>query len=153
MHRILFGVDQYGDLILSQNDLLERVASRIKVGTGHTLPLRAVWHHARQRSGVEAPYDFPLETNGITYVLIVPFTEERRDHFLELLRTGDAIEQLRAIFELKQFDDEKAFNAIKAAAQQDKVRLGFRYNQGGRQVVTSSDVRTAAQLAIRRINP
>jgi hypothetical protein len=152
LHRILFGIDQYGELLRSQKDLLDRVVSRLKVGAGDALPVHSVWPHARERSGVEAPQDFPLETNGVTYVLIVPFTEERRDHFLEVLRTGNAIERQRAIHELKQFDDKKAYDAIRAAASDENVTRAFRYNQDGESIVASSVVRTVARQAIRRIN-
>ncbi len=151
LRRILYGVDQYGELVLSQHDLLNRVVDRIKEGPGIVVPARANMRHACECSGVAAPQQFPLETNGVTYVLIVPFTLQRRDHFLKLLRTGNAVDQLRAIHELKQFDDQEAYDAIRLAQKNANGKSISVYYDYGATLVTNSDVRAAARQAIQRI--
>lgn len=83
--------------------------------------------------------------------MIVPFTEERRDYFLRMLQTGDAAEQQRAIFELKQFYEEKAYQAIQAAAQEDNATPAFSYDVKGEHLITAANVREEARAAIDRI--
>ncbi|MDA1164410.1 MAG: hypothetical protein O3B13_15055 [Planctomycetota bacterium] len=134
---------------MSESELFKCVEDRIKSGPGTPLPQLKTRPHA-ERSGVTARTDFPLESSDYTYVLIVPFTVERRDHYLEDLRTGDAVTRIRALFELCQFDDPTARDAIKAATTTRSVRPSlWRTPQAGLTILTSKDVANAAKKALK----
>lgn len=147
--RVLYGVTQYGQLIMSESDLFKCVEDRIKSGPGTSLPQLKHLPHS-ERSGVTARTDFPLESSDYTYVLVVPFTVERRDHYLEDLRTGDAVTQIRALFELSQFDDPTSRAAIKAATKTSNVRSSlWRTREAGLTMLTSKDVVNAAKKSLK----
>lgn len=147
--RVLYGVTRYGQLITSESDLFTCVEDRIKSGHGTPLQQLQSRPHA-ERSGVTARTDFPLESTDHTYVLIVPITVARRDHYLEDLRAGDAVTRIRALFELSQFDDPTSRNAIKAAIKSRNVRPSvWRTRQEGFTMLTSKDVINAAKKALK----
>ena len=152
IHDVFYGVTQYGELILSESALIDAIQSQTKAPVSRQLRQRKTsWsspHFAR--SGVSAPNSFPLESNGQTFVLIVPLNESRRDHFVKKLQNGNASERLHAIWELSQYDDAKAMAAIRAATTIDNVEPSFQRNGSGVFVmVKSADVRSKANQALK----
>lgn len=146
--RLLYGVTQYGQLLHSQQALFQRIDRRIESGPGKPVRPNQRRHHARA-SGIEASADFPLESSGKTYVLIVPFNEERRDHFCRLLQVGDASQRIAAINELRNFDDAKAIRAIRDALDIGPIQPSYRYYPSGEVRMDRDDVISTAKLALR----
>lgn len=149
IHDIFYGVTQYGDLILTPSRLLQAVQTRIHTGPGKPLA------HKPQSSTADdaawAPAEFPLEASDEIYLLIVPFTIERRDHYIQVLRTGDATARIQAIHELSRFaDDETAVLAIRQATGITGVLPSYRYSRDRKfvEALTSADVRLAAKKAL-----
>lgn len=149
-----YGVTQYGDLILTPSDLLHLAQTRVRTGPGTALAHGSNSSPA-DRGGVWAPSDFPLETSDESYLLIVPSTVERRDHYIEVLRTGDATSRIQAIRELSRFVDQKSVAAIHEAKDVREVMPGCRYSWERQcvEVLTSEDVRLAAKNALDQQSP
>ncbi len=152
--RVIYGVTHHGRILLTESELLTCVRERIEGGLGVALRQDRRQPHAR-RAGVVARSDFPLETNGRTYVLVVPFTVERRDHYIQLLRTGDAATRIRAIYELRQFDDKTAFDAIQQATNLQEVRPSIVWSPYSKEPkrFTAADVANAATRAMKAPRP
>jgi len=178
--RRTFGVSQYGDLLLTETALFDAIVLRLKRRRGQTLTakkssegiLRGSDHvlihppdrkrtplvtlRVRRNFLVPAPDDFPFETTDETYFLIVPFTVERRDHFMRVLQTGNASARILAITELSYFDDEKATQAIRDVLTCTEVSPAFKpgiwsHNKKLEVLLTTEDVRAAAKRALDRI--
>jgi hypothetical protein len=110
-------------------------------------------HRYREHRGfdaVVAPVDFPLEAEDLTYVLIVSFTAARRDHYIRILRTGDAAERMHAIKELSVLDDPVAEQAIREAVTCENVTPTYEYSWDKRApvAITSKDIRQFAQRRV-----
>lgn len=118
----VYGVSQYGELLLSSSELFRAVRIRIEEGPGK--PLLRFGANAN-RQGVRAPQTFPLETNGVTYVLAVPITEQRRNHYIEVSRQGNARERMHAITELAAFGDAKSVRAIEELTHVQDVDVWY----------------------------
>lgn len=134
----IFGVSQFGELLLNSSDFLRAIRSRIEEGPGTTLGRKGT-HVAYE--GVVAPPSFPLETNGETYVMVVPITEERRDYYIQLSQSGDASERLDALHELTAFADGESADAIRTLIGVEDVEPSY----GPYRTYTAADVRRAAQ--------
>ncbi len=163
---VWFGVDQYGELLLSEASLLKAVAARVEAGPGEPLPMdrrtktnqRLGAAHPWGGAAIAAPADFALETTNETYRLVVPFTVERREHFQQVLQTGTAPARIRAIAELSLFDDKAAADAIRNATKAKDVVPAFRpgmWEGSGRSDiwVTAEDVRKVAQDSLMPRSP
>lgn len=154
VREIIYGVDEYGNLLLSETALFQAIAARLKIGPGHFSRIHrsATWvkRFGPRGAAVHAPSDFPLETSESTYVMIVPFTTERRDHFIQILKNGNALERVQAIKELVRFDDEKALNAIREATLSDNATPAFCPHWGTAPFIpcTAKSVQKAAKKAL-----
>ena len=152
---VFYGTDQYGQLHLTESSLIHSIRNHLNAPPSKRLPQRRTATFF-DRSGVSAPPYFPFETNHETYVLIVNFTERRRDYYLKLLRTGDCAERLDAIGELSVFDDSVAVAGIEAATKASDVEpshiFGLKDPRVGAAPVEPDEmVRTAARNAIKKL--
>ncbi|WP_166826752.1 hypothetical protein [Thalassoroseus pseudoceratinae] len=145
---VYYGVTQYGNVVLSERVLLETLSGRLRAKTGPTIDPNPRVAHAR-KSGVVAHSDFPLESGGETFVLIVPFTTERRDYFIKMLKDGPAAEKIRAIRELRIFDDPLSRQAITEATRLDSVKSSSVFTQEGRVEIGREDVIREATAALK----
>ncbi len=144
---VYYGTTQYGKVLLSEQMLLQTVLARLAAKPTPIIKPNVRVAHAR-KSGVNAPSDFPLESGGETYVLIVPFTSERRDHFLNALKNGKALEKIRAIWGLHYFDDPSSKQAIIEATRLTSVEPTYLFNSDGRVEIGQEDVVRAAKEAL-----
>ena len=149
VYDILYGVTQYGSLLVTQSDLFDAIDVRLRSGPGRAIARKEDSPHFK-RSGIEAPRSFPLEDSDDTYVLIVPFTVARRDHYIEELKSGDAEERLHAIYELYQLVDTKALSAIRDATTCRNVEPTYDFTWSSRtvRVLRTQHVRKAARIAM-----
>ena len=149
VHDLLYGVTQYGKLLLNQSDLFSAITTQLKARRATPVARKKDSPHFK-RSGIEASPNFPLEQSDDTYVLIVSFTTARRDHFIKQLKTGDAVERLHAIHELSQLIDAKAKRAIKDAATCKNVTPSYKFTWAGEVVkeLTAEDVRKKARRVL-----
>lgn len=152
---VFYGTNQYGQIHLTESSLISSIRDHLDSPPSKRVAQRSTATFF-DRSGVTAPLYFPFETNNETYVLIVDFTEQRRDYFLKLLQTGDCAERLHAIGQLAQFDDPVALAGIEAATRASGVEPShiFALKDPGIDVapVAPDDmVRTAARNALMRL--
>ncbi len=146
----LYGVTQFGELLLTEPKLLQAIENRMKA-VHEPVKLRAgVDKHLGKDGSLPARYAaelFPLNNDDEVYYLVVPFDSSRRDYLLNQLAIGDAAEKLYALNELSIFDDEKARQAIERAVDCQTATEVFHFDKGSGQVVawTAADVRAAAK--------
>lgn len=152
LFRILYGVSQYGDLIVTQQSLFASIRKRVKDGPGDLFTRNKRRPHT-SHSGTEAPRDFPFESGDYTYVLLVPFTKERRDYHLHRLQTGSASERVDAIRNLKDFGDAESWRAIRNVAKAKNVQSDVRYLPSGQVKITFEDVLAEVTEAERWAEP
>lgn len=155
IHNSLYGVNHFGEIILTESQLTGVIADHLN--TKPTRELKQIRAKNRKhlaclsphydKSGVSAPRQFPLETNGETYVLIVSLDEARRDHFLNVIRTGNASDRIHAIWELSQFDDPTARQAIKNAINCINVQPSYERDSNG--VISKVSTKDVNQYAIK----
>lgn len=148
LFRVLYGVSQYGELIVTQQSLFAAIRNRVENGPGTILARNPRRPHTGS-SGTEAPRDFPFESSDFTYVLLVPFTKERRDYHLKRLKTGSASERVDAIRNLADFGDAESWRAIRNAAKATGIQNDVRYLPSGQIKITLKDVRAAVEEAER----
>ena len=148
LFQVTYGFSQYGDILLTQRDLFQSILQRVKSGPG--IPVK---HNDRRTlavsSGVAASPTFPLESDDQTYVLVVPFTIEFRNHYLRQLQTGTASEQVDAIRTLSYLDDSTAWQAIRDAASATNIIPDFRVFPGAMVQTNASNVQDAVTEALR----
>lgn len=152
----LYGVTQYGELLLTESKLFRAIEDRMKIAN-RPIPLRPNCGKHLGGNGAlparYAPESFALNNDDETYYLVVPYDASRRDHFLSLLANGDAAEKLYAIRELAIFDDASSTNAIENAAKCIEAREVFHFEKSSGEVVawTAADVRAAANAELQRL--
>lgn len=148
LHERFYGVDQFGRLHTTQSQLLKAVRAHLKAKPSRPVRRKRDSVHF-ETSGINAADDFPFECGDETFVLIVPFTETMRDHYIKQLVEGDAAERLYAIRRLSELEDEKAEAAIRVAAKVADVNPSYRFSWTDRTVhqITAKEVRAAAQAA------
>ena len=148
LSRDTYGFSQFGDILLTQRDLFQSIFQR--VNSGPSIPVK---HNQRRTlavsSGVAASPTFPLESDDQTYVLVVPFTIEFRNHYLRQLKTGTASEQVDAIRTLSYLDDSTAWQAIRNATTATNIVPDFRVFPGAMVQTNTSDVQNAVTEALR----
>jgi hypothetical protein len=152
----LYGVTQFGELLLTEAKLFRAIEDRIKIAH-QAIPLRPSCGKHLGSDGIlparSAPDSFPLNNDDETYYLVVPYDASRLDYFLSLLSKGDAAEKLYAIRELAIFDDTSATNAIERAANCIEAREVFHFKKSSGEVValTTADVRAAADAELQKL--
>lgn len=152
----LFGVTQFGELLLTESKLFRAIEDRVKIAH-RPIPLRPSCGKHLGGDGAlparYAPESFPLNNDDETYYLVVPYDASRRDHFLSLLANGDAAEKLYAIRELAIFDDASSTNAIEGAAKCIEASEVFHFEKSSGEVVawTAADVRAAANAELQKL--
>lgn len=148
LSRVTYGVSQYGEILLTQRALFQSIIERVKSGPGISVKRNDRRIQARA-SGVDASWTFPLESGDHTYVLIVPFTRQLRDHYLEQLNTGTASERIDAIRVLANFADSASWEAIRKAAGRKDVVADFHFFPNGMAQTGLMDVQDAVREALR----
>lgn len=152
----LYGVTQFGELLLTESKLFRTIEDRMKFAH-QPIPLRPNCGKHLGGDGAlparYAPESFALNNDDETYYLVVPYDASRRDHFLSLLANGDAAEKLYAIRELAIFDEASSTNAIERAANCIEAREVFHFEKSSGEVVawTAADVRAAANAELQRL--
>jgi hypothetical protein len=153
IYDVWYGVTQYGDLLLTESDMFRAIDAQLRVGPSQPIERKkdSLFY---ERSGIEAPRTFPLEDVNETYVLIVPFNVARRDHYLSVLRTGDAAERIHAIHELSQLIDQKSLDAIREATRCGNVMPAYEFRWSDRSVheLTANDVRRTVNAVLQGEN-
>ncbi len=149
---VFYGVDQYGNVHLTESSLFRGVRTQIAKQKSASVSRRRHCH--AKVSGIEAPAYFPLEGSEETYVLVVDFNVERRDHFVARLKDGNVAERIHAIKELAGLDDPVAVSAIKTATHVSSVQPSFVYDWHDKIVREQSDetVRNSAKKALAGIS-
>lgn len=153
LHDVFYGVDQYGKVHLTESSLVDSIRAHIDARASKAVTRRKTSPHF-SRSGIEAPPTFPLENGGETFVLVVDFTEKRRDYYLEQLKSGDCAERLHAIKELSELNDPQAYAAIEAATRASGVEPSYSFDWSDRRVHMQADaqVQTAASETLNKLN-
>lgn len=148
IREVLYGVTEYGQLLLTESDLFRTIDARLRSPPAQPVFRKKNSRHY-DRSGIEASSDFPLGCADEEYVLIVSFTVARRDHYIKVLESGDAAERIHAISELSQLIDEAARNAIRKASVANDVPVAYQWNsEHAVRVLTGAEVRTRAKQAM-----
>ncbi len=144
-----YGTTEHGRLLLTESELYEAIDARLKSEPSPPVARRPEALHHRV-SGVIAPSSYPLESEDLTYVLIVSFTVARRDHYIEKLRTGTAAERTHAIKELYQLHDPVAEQAIREAVNCKDVTPTFEYSGRLRApvAISTEDIHRRAERAL-----
>lgn len=147
---IYYGVTQYEEVLLTQSAFLRAVASRIQSGPGQLLPSKHKHHKDERHFPLRPKQGFPIGAAEVDYTILVSLSVELRDHFIEVLRTGDASDRIHAIDVLVAFDDEAAVQAIRDATQCRDVLASYVYNlgNGSLDVLTTEDVKARARHAL-----
>lgn len=155
----IYGVTQYGELLLSESSLYKGIEQRLRAAKTNSV--------ARMRKDTSSlsadkfpivlgatPWTFPLENAGEMYLIRVPSDEDRRDHFLELLKDGDSVEKIFAIEELSRMRDLKAHAAVRAATQCERATTIYHNSVVGQEVDewNVQSVRDAAFRAVQFID-
>lgn len=122
----LYGVSQYGELYLKEQVLFDAVAKRLKKGPGQPVKANTKRPHTKV-SGTEAGDGFALESSDETFVLIVPYTTQRRNHYIERLQKGTPHERIDAIRKLRDFGDSLSWKAIRLAGKIESIEPAFDY--------------------------
>src|SRR5690606_30116886 len=84
LEQYFYGVNQYGEVMMTENQLLTAVEARLKTPATPQVALR------QGQPKYFWPGTFLLDDGGRTYHFLVPMDQNRRDYYLEKLRTGDA---------------------------------------------------------------
>lgn len=154
-----YGVDQFGNLLLSESTLMRAIENRLTTSSGPRLPYieNSVFYPSKTTGVfVYVPNGFPLNNADETHFLEVPFDAKRRDYYLSKLTSGTAAARINAISELSRFkDDKKSAAAISRATTVDDVMPSFGDLRWTRIVdvdslslLNSEDVRQAAKQAL-----
>jgi hypothetical protein len=153
LHDVFYGVDQYGSVHLTESSLVDSIRAHMNARPTNAVTRRKTSPHF-SRSGIEAPHDFPFENGGETFVLVVDFTEKRRDYYLEQLKAGDCAERVHAIKELSELDDSIAYAAIEAATLASGVEPSYSCDWSDRRAYMQADahVRTVADKTLKELN-
>jgi hypothetical protein len=126
-YKMVYGVTQFGDAILTEGELFTAIQKRIEnPAEGKELGnLRTAFRHEGELKGafVGGPPGFFLNHDDWSFMLEVPYNEERRDHFVDLaLEATHPQDVIWAIDELRYFNDGgKAKETIEKIAK-DKSR-------------------------------
>ena len=145
LYDVFYGVTQFGEVLTTESKLMEIVEARIRKGPARLLGLNPKKYVGWPQTG------FALETSDETYSLIFPLSFERRDHYIKVLQTGNALDRLFAIRELAVFAESKeVVDAIRAATKcrEEDFPPGYQAIYSGEadfRVVTAADVRKAAK--------
>lgn len=152
LYRTVFGVTQYGELLLTESSLYKCIDERLRATKTPIIPSR---RNYSMRSGLAVVYgetseDFPLTNDSEIHCLVVPSDENRRDHFLEMLKNGDAVEKMFAIGALSSFKDAQSEAAVRNSIQCDSSTTVFR---GGifTQEIHESYVKTIRNTAAKAV--
>lgn len=151
----LYGVNQFGELLLSESKLFRAIEDRMKTVCEPVLLRAGVGKYLGGEGELSARYaddSFPLNNDDEIYYLVVPYDTGRRDYFLSQLLNGDAAEKLYAIRELAVLKDEVAWKAIEQAATCNEAAEVFHFDKNSGEVVawTAADVRVAAQAELKK---
>jgi hypothetical protein len=152
LHDVFYGADQYGQVHLTESSLMDTIRAHMAAQPSSAVTRRKTSTHF-DRSGIVAPPHFPFENGGETFVLVVDFTERRRDYYVAQLENGDCAERVHAINELSQLEDPKANAAIEAATRASGVEPSHAFSWSDRRVHAQADevVRAAARNALKRL--
>lgn len=152
LHDVYFGVSQYGEVYLTESQLLSAIHRQLLAPPSPPVARRKSSTHF-SRSGIEAPARFPFESGSETYVLIVDFTVARRDHFIGKLKTGDTTERLHAIKELSQIADGPSLEALRQASKTTEADSSAVFIWSGRDTYAHSvnAIRSRAELALQTL--
>lgn len=151
----MYGVDQYGELLLSESALYRCIEQRLASSKTHSV---ARVHQDGSSLSIDkypivfgaTPWTFPLQNTDEMYSLRVPSDEDRRDHFLELLKQGDAVEKIFAIEELSKMKDANAHAAVRAATKCEHATTIYHNSVVG-QEVDQWNVQSVRDAAIRAV--
>lgn len=145
---IWYGVTQFEQVFLDPSSFLQAIRQRVRSRPSEE-QVESMKGRKQPTLSVQASVNFPFETTDELFGLVVPRTHEWRDHYLQVLSSGDAIQRMDAITKLKAFADLRSRDAIQAAADStEDVPIGYRQDwmsSNASRVITAKDVRAHAQ--------
>lgn len=133
----LYGVTQFGDLLLTESSLFEAIEARLKSvrvpikarpDGGNVYALNSVdfgMSEGKIFAWSNASDEFPLNHSDEHYSIIVPCDTHRRDYYLNQLKNGFVSEKRSAIRQLGAMMDTEAHAAIRVAVKSDEIELGY----------------------------
>ncbi len=160
----LYGVTQFGDLLLTESSLYAAIDARLKLdlepvklrenpyGVFETLASDLGVTGDRKFAYCSTMNDFPLAWTDDTYLIVVPFDTHRRDYFIKQLKTAPIGEKIYAIHQLAGMMDATAQAAIQAAVQSDEVERGYVASGVNPGIGPWNSVRDAALTALEIID-
>lgn len=141
-----YGITQFGEMLLTESSLYRAVNGRLQAKRD-AAPNARVY--------VDISHDMSVQVYSDRLWLRVPAGLERRDHYLKLLKTGDAAEKVYSIRVLAKMNDAQASDAIRNAFNCDYATPVY-YDQGigggaWPEELNSESVRKAAGDALKLI--
>lgn len=164
IHSTLYGVTQFGDLLLTESSLHAAIEARLKQKRT-PVKVRANLYSAYELDSVDlgmkesekfacssTPSQFPLEHNNEIFSIVVPSDTIRRDHYLEQLKSGGVIEKIFAVHQLASMMDPPAHAALRVASQSDEVEFGYGGDRSTTEIGEWNSVRMAATTELQKID-
>lgn len=151
---IYYGVTQFGKVLVSQAELIEAVESRVESGPSPLLMPRDKPGYSRSQNATDfnmySLVGFALTVGEVEYGIRVSLSVERRDHYIKVLRKGNAAERISAVGYLLDFDDEQALQALREATECNDVTPAYMADRGygALKALTADHVRKRAQRAV-----
>lgn len=141
------GITQFGEMLLTESALYHAIDERLQAQRP-SAPNTLIH--------VDISRDALLQVHSDRLWLRVPAGLERRDHYIKLLKSGDAAERIYSIRLLAKMNDEQATAAIRAAVHCEHVTPVY-HDQGigggsWPEEWNTDSVRAAAAEAIKLID-
>lgn len=164
IHSTLYGVTQYGELLLTESSLYGAIEDRIKLSR-NPIQVRTHSYAINEQNSLEAdlkesdkfaysttPNQFPLNHTDEIYSIIVPSDTHRRDYYVNLLRNGSTFDKIYAVNELAVMMDPLAQAAVRTAMQSDEIGLRYGEEQSTQEIGPWNSLRLAAVTAMENID-
>lgn len=164
IHSTLYGVTQYGDLLLTESSLYAAIEDRIKLSRT-PIQVRTHSYAINEQNSLEtdlkdsdkstyssSPNHFPLNHTDEIYSIIVPSDTHRRDYYVNILRNGSTFDKIYAVNELAVMMDPLAQAAFRTATQSDKIGLRYGEEKSNQEIGPWNSLRLAAVTAMENID-
>lgn len=164
IHSTLYGVTQYGELLLTESSLYAAIENRMKM-TRTPIKVRTHSYAINEHNSLEAdlqksdksaysstPYQFPLNHTAEIYSIIVPSDTHRRDYYINVLQSGIVFDKISAVNELAAMMDPLAHAAVRETTQSNEIGLRYGEESSTREIGPWNSLRLAATTALKAID-
>jgi hypothetical protein len=164
IHSTLYGVTQYGDLLLTESALYAAIENRMKMPRT-PIQVRTHAYAINEQNSLEADLkesdkfayssttdQFPLNHTDEIYSIIVPSDTHRRDYYINHLQSGIVFDKISAVNELAAMMDPLAQAAVRAAMQSDEIGRRYGEEDSIQEIGPWNSVRLAATTAMENID-